>query len=302
MCILKILKLPYFSNVKTEVYETLKTTTSLYPDDEANTLEDILNEILRYLTEPKNLTNLEINLLQSLLVPIHTKIAENNAFDWKKLTSLILERIIESGEFEDEVHLLKTFCKELFEFGMIRDEFFKFLLNFLHKKEAWGRGAIQIFKSVTFKLDDQGSVIIRLMTDYALSNKTTNPVNIGECLIVVLENQESVNTINFSDKFKKFIKKLDLADGQVAQQVLKLWSQKVDVLSFFRLYRDILIGTEKKNQFFNALGECNTRITFEMKKKKTQTLFVQSVVDVVFECIADVKENYSEFVFKVRFK
>lgn len=300
ICILTSLKLPFFSNIKSEVYETLKTTTSLYPEEEANVLEDILNELLRYLTEPKNLTKQEINLLQNLLVPIHTKLAENSAFDWKKLTGLILERIITSGEVDDEVLLLETFCKELFEFGVIRDEFFKFLISFLHTKEAWNKGA-KIFESVMFNLDDHGSVIIKLMTDYLLSHNSANLIGVAECMVVILNHIDSVNVINFSEKFKKVLTQLILADGQVASKVLKLWSFKVDSVSFFRLYRDVLIGNRKKGAEVIVL-ECNKRIVSEMGKKKVLGQFLQSLVEVCFESIAGLKDKYSDFVFKVWFR
>ena len=118
---------------------------------------------------------------------------------------------------------------------------------------------------------------------------------------MILNHVDSINVLNFSEKFKMVLIQLILADGQVASKVLKLWSFKVDSVSFFRLYRDVLVGNRKKGAEVIVL-ECNKRIASEMGKRKVVGQFLQSLDEVCFESIAVLKDKYSEFVFKVWFR
>ena len=77
----QLMQNPYFIHVKVIVYETLRITTEMYPDENINDLEDIMIELIKYLSEPKNVSQHEIKLLSAIIVPLHDKIARNNFFD-----------------------------------------------------------------------------------------------------------------------------------------------------------------------------------------------------------------------------
>ena len=77
----QLMQNPYFIHVKVIVYETLRITTEMYPDENINDLEDIMIELIKYLSEPKNVSQHEIKLLSAIIVPLHDKSARNNFFD-----------------------------------------------------------------------------------------------------------------------------------------------------------------------------------------------------------------------------
>lgn len=299
LAILQILKMPFFSNLKSEVYETLKTVTTLYPDSEPHTLEDILNEILRYLAEPKNLTKQEINLLQNLLTPMQTKITENNVFDWKKLTELILDKIVADSESEDELELLNTFSKELFEGSVIRDEFFRNLIKYLHKKEAWGSGALRIFKSVIKNVTENGSYVVKMLFEYLQTYKCLNLVSVGECIVVVIQNCESIDTIYYSDLFKKIMLKIIASNNELGSEILENWAQKANSLSFFKLFTEIIIRGIKKTSHEIIINACKQKIELELNKKKPSAQFLHGLLDVIYECVSSLRYSFTETVFKV---
>lgn len=299
LAILQILKMPYFTNLKTEVYETLKTVTSLYPDSEPHTLEDILSEILRYLAEPKNLTKQEINLLQNLLIPIHTKITENNVFDWKKLTELILDKIVSDSEAEEELELLRTFSKELFEASVIRDEFFKVLIQYLHTKEAWSKGSLRIFKAVIGNANEHGSYIVKLLFEYLHRYKSLNLMSVGECIVIVLKNSEGIDTIYYSELFKRMIIKIVASNNTLGNEILDVWAQKANNSSFFKLFADVLLRGAKKTSYELIITGCKRKVEYELGRKKPSVHFLQGLLDIIYECVDSLRCNFSEVVFKV---
>ena len=299
LTILQILKMPFFTNLKTEVYETLKAVTSLYPDSEAHLLEDILNEILRYLAEPKNLTKQEINLLQNLLIPIHTKITDNNVFDWKKLTELILDKIVSDSEAEEELELLRTFSKELFEVSVIRDEFFKELIGYLHRKEAWSQGPLRIFKAVIGNANEHGSYIVKLLFEYLHRYKSLNLISVAECIVIVLKNSEGVNTIYYSDLFKRILIKILASNNTLGNEILDVWSQKANISSFFKLFADVLLRGAKKTSYELIINGCKRKVEYELGRKKPSVHILQGLLDIVYEGVENLRYNFSEVVFKV---
>lgn len=301
LTILQILKMPFFSNLKSEVYETLKTVTNLYPDSEPHTLEDILNEILRYLAEPKNLTKQEISLLQNLLTPIHAKITENNVFDWRKLTELILDKIVADCESEEELELLNTFSKELFEGSVIRDEFFRNLIKYLHRKEAWGNGALRIFKAVTGNITEHGSYVVKMLFEYLQNYKCLNLVNVGECLVVVIQKSENIDTIYYSDLFKKIMLKIIASNNELGSEILENWAQKANFLSFFKLFSEILLRGIRKTSHEIIINACKQKIELELNKKKSSAQFLHGLLDVIYECVGNLRYSFNDTVFKVSY-
>lgn len=298
-----LMKLPYFSEVKSAVYETLRITTIMYPDEDVNALGDIMTELVKYLSDPKNVSKSEIKFLSSISAPLHDRIVENSCFDWRNLVELILERILANSEVTDELVLLSTLSKLLLNISSIGENFLIYLINFFDKNKSWSHDSSKIFDSIIQGnkkyFIEKSSTVLKVFVDYLLEKKNKDTILIVECLDLIIANSEVINTSHYSSSWKKVVLNIMKDSSTSATQLLELWIFKADVISFFKLLKDVLlVRTTSAGKMVFAV--CKKKIEFEFDKQ-CPNWFLQPMLELIYEVTQKLKEVNSEFLVKVNF-
>jgi hypothetical protein len=303
--IYQLMQKAYFSSMKIAVYDTLRMMSQSYPEEDMNDLEDIMNELIKYLSDPKNVTKHEIKLLSSILIPLHEKIAGNNGFDWKKLLTLILDRVISGEDFEEELALLKRFSKILLEIKTISEVFLGFVIKYIDSNNAWHKNSTFIIKAVLegnkeYFLE-KASSFFKEIVEFVQVNKKKNAVSVVECLMLIIDHAETINTWHFSQLFEEMIVKIVDSSNTLGTELLKLWATKADFPSFARFYKDFVFKEKINSTIKTIVSICKTRMQQEFKKIRSGTQYLQPLVEMIYEILTEIKSRQSAFMLKVLF-
>ena len=297
-----VMRLPYFQQVKAIVYDILKTATTMYPGEDINALEDIMSELVRYLSDPKHVSNHEIKLLSSISIPLHDRIAENSCFDWRKLVNLILERIIANSEVDEDLLLLATFSKLLLSMKSVGELFLEHLIEFFDRNNSWSHSS-DIFHAIISSskeyFNDKSSAVTKLLINYAISHQYKYIAEVSECISQIIGNAEVINTLHYSTDWKDVLVKSMHYSASSGTEVMELWVFKADVQSFFRLVKYLLFTEEHTHASKALFTICKQRIDSEFRGQCSMN-FLQPMLELIYDIIVGLKENYSDLVLKVR--
>ncbi|OMJ95258.1 hypothetical protein SteCoe_1474 [Stentor coeruleus] len=294
--ILQTMKMNCFQALKTPIYKTIEFITLLYPDKEINILEDIMSELIRYLTELKNVEDEEIKLLSNIIKPLQAKIAGNTYFDWQKPIRLILEKIIAKEDCLKELSLLTSFSEILCDANATGQQFVHFLIQYLHENKEWGDKSSQIFKAIIKGKNnffrDQSSTVFKELLEYIKKNEKIDPLSVADCLKMIIDNSQTINTQHYSDMFESVIKNIIRSDTDIGERILESWINKADVQSYFKLFKNLVYREKIQSTYKQMLFVCKKRIDNEFSKPEFSETFLLPLFDIIYYLVNQIKEKH----------
>lgn len=306
LAIYRIIKLPFFTNLKLKVYDSINSLSYLYPNEEVSIMEDIIKELFNCLSKPDKITKHEIEFFLRLISGMHSNLTENNSLDWRRIYGLVLDRILYLTEIDAELDLLTAYSGSLFENHFVHKGFFVYILDYLYSNQAWGSKSSAIFEAIIIKnskyLRIQGPVLLELFLQYIKRHKNTQIKEVTQCILILLENCKEIETFNFSELFEKFIIQFYEVQNVLIQQVLIIWCQKSEILSFFKTFKNFLTKYQQFGPARIVLSQCRKRVKNEIKKKNVRLDFIQKLLDFLYECINLAQKEINSGVLKVRVK
>ena len=306
LAIYHIMKLPFFSGLKLRVYDSINSLSHLYPNEEFSMLEDIVKELFRYLSRPERVNKDEIEFFFRVVTGMQSGLLEINSVDWRRILGMVLDRILYLPEVGGELGLLAAYSSSLFENHFGHKGFFVFILEYLYSNQAWGIKSSAIFESIIERnskyLRIQGPVLLKLLLKYTQKHKHTSIKEVTESILMLLENCKEIETFNVSELFEKFVFQIYGIQPLLAAQVLFIWGQKSEILSFFKTFKSFLGKYQQPGPGRMVLSQCRERVESETRKKRVRLDFIQKLIDFLYECIALAQKDLDSGVLKVKIR